>query len=180
MSRKWKKVEPASKGLSDPPPDFSRKIEGTSVRRVAEYVHGRRATIRIQNTTQHRSTHAPYTLTLRKRGDSLEHRLHASSSSKQEYLNTTFFSLGLWLSSWDFRSWLIFDCDYCRLTKMGAVKQKVAILNPRAVHPAVTASISWPWNRWRVRIAIPVRWNLSSALWDSGCPLVLITKRMKW
>ena len=91
MSGKWKKVEPASKGLSDPPPDFSRKIEGNSVRRVAEYVHGRRATIRIQNTTQHRSTHAPYTLTLRKRGDSLEHRLHASSSSKQEYLNTTFF-----------------------------------------------------------------------------------------
>ena len=37
---------------------------------------------------------------------------------------------------------LIFDCEYFRLTKMDAVKQKAAILSPRAVHPAVTASIS--------------------------------------
>ena len=37
--------------------------------------------------------------------------------------------------------WLLYS-DYCRLAKMDAVKQKAAILSPRAVSPAVTASIS--------------------------------------
>ena len=37
--------------------------------------------------------------------------------------------------------WLLYS-DYCRLTKRDAEKQKAAILSPRTVSPAVTASIS--------------------------------------
>ena len=129
--------------------------------------------------TQHNTeAHTPR-LTLRKCGDSLGHRLRATNTWNKNVW-TQQVLLGLWVSCWDFRCLLIFDCDYCRLTKMDAVKQKVAILSPRAVRPAVTANISWPWKPWGVRIVMMVGWNLSSVLWDSGSLLVLITKRIKW